>query len=112
MQEFQNLHRQARVVGQMDPKTAWELDEQLAQFSMMWPKMAEAFSVYAETLDRQIKIDPRLVAAFVQNIAAMNELHKHFSQTRKLYRQLYAQFLEQQGVRMPDRKGFFDQKAA
>lgn len=112
--EFQQVLRAASPLGELDPATAWELDEQLASFARMWPVMAAIFSNYAENLDRNVRIDPRIVAAFMAAVGQMNDLYKAFADTRMQYRLLYAKAFEQaeSSVRTPDRAGFWNRNAA
>lgn len=114
MQEFQRIVTAARPVAELDPRTAWELDEQLAAAAAMWPSLAETFAAYAENLDRNVKVDPRVVQAFMAGVSDIADLYRTFGQTRALFRRLYEHAFEQaeSPVRDISREKFWDASAA
>lgn len=113
-QEYSNLVRASQPVGALDPKTALELDAQLAALAHIWPAIADNLNRYAENLDRVVKIDPRVVSALMSANADVAGLARAFVQARQRFHVLYGPMLQaaQTATRMPDRKGFWDQKQA
>lgn len=114
MQEFRRIVQAAQPLAELDPATAWELDEQLAAYAALWPPLAEIFAAYAENLDRTLKVDPRVVQAFMGAVSEMTELYKHFGQVRMLFRRMYEPAFEQaeSPVRDITRERFWDKSAA
>lgn len=114
MKEFQQIVNAARPVAELDPATAWDLDEQLAAFAAIWPSLAEIFATYAENLDRSLHVDPRTVQAFMAGVSDMADLYRTFSQTRQLFRRLYKNAFDQaeSPVRDISRAKFWDASAA
>lgn len=114
MQEFQRIVNAARPVAELDPATAWELDEQLAAVAAIWPALAEVFASYAENLDRTLKVDPRIVQTFMAGVSEMADLYRTFGHTRALFRRLYEHAFEQaeSAVRDISREKFWDSTAA
>lgn len=114
MQEFQKVIQAAQPLADMDPGNAWELDEQFAAFASMWPKMAEIFASYGEHLDRDLKLDPRVVQVFYAATGSVSELFREFQGVRGLFRVLYADAFAQaeSNVRDISKEKFWDKASA
>ena len=112
-QETNQLVRAAHIVGEMDPKTAWELDEQLKGMANAMLALSENLGQWIETLD-SIKTDPRVTANASVAVGQAAEIVRTFAATRNVFRTLYAsQFAAaEQGVRQVNRQGFFDPRNA
>lgn len=111
--ETQQLIRASNGIGEMDPQDAWELDAELAGLSRAALVLTENLGQYIETLDR-IKVDPRVTAQAGIAVGQVAEVVRTFSQTRQLFRTLYAaQFAAaENGVRQVAKKDFFDPSRA
>jgi hypothetical protein len=112
-QETTALTRAANGVGEMDPRTAWDLDAQLAGMSTASLALGENVGQWIERLDA-IKTDPRVTGAVADATSQLAELAMTFARTRKRFRQLYAaQFAAaEDGVRPIHRPGFWDTRNA
>lgn len=111
--ETLQLTRAALTVGEMDPKTAWELDAQFQGMARSLFTLSEALGQWIETLDA-IKTDPRVTAQAGIAVGEIAEVVRTFTVTRQLYRNLYAaQFAAaENGVRQVQRQNFFNPNAA
>jgi hypothetical protein len=111
--ETQQLIRASNGIGEMDPQDAWELDAELSGLSRAALVLTENLGQYIETLDR-IKVDPRVTAQAGVAVGQVAEVVRTFSQTRQLFRTLYAaQFAAaENGVRQVAKKDFFDPSRA
>jgi hypothetical protein len=107
------LTRAANGVGEMDPRTAWDLDAQLAGMSTAALALGENVGQWIERLDA-IKTDPRVTGPVADATSQLAELAMTFARTRKLFRQLYAAQFEaaENGVRQIHRPGFWDTRNA
>lgn len=114
MQEFQHIVQAAQPLSQLEASNAWELDEQLAAFAALWPKLAEVFASYGEYLDRVLKVDPRVVQSFYSATGDMSELFRSFGGVRGLFRVLYADAFAQaeSNVRDISKEKFWDKANA
>jgi hypothetical protein len=111
--ETLQLTRAALTVGEMDPKTAWELDAQFQGMARALFTLSEQLGQWIETLDA-IKTDPRVTAQAGIAVSEIAEVVTTFTRTRQLYRNLYAaQFAAAEaGVRQVQRRDFFNPNAA
>jgi hypothetical protein len=112
-QETTALTRAARIIGEMDPATAWDLDAQLAGMSTAVLALAENVGQWIERLDA-IKTDPRVTGPAANAIAELAEVSGTFTRTRRTFRTLYAAQFEaaETNVRQIRRENFWDQNAA
>ena len=112
-QETTALTRAARIIGEMDPATAWDLDAQLAGMSTAVLALAENVGQWIERLDA-IKTDPRVTGPAANAIAELAEVSGTFTRTRRTFRTLYAAQFEaaETNVRQSRRENFGDQSAA
>ncbi|MDM4721332.1 hypothetical protein QTQ03_17615 [Micromonospora sp. WMMA1363] len=112
-QETTALSRAARVVGEMDPATAWDLDAQLAGMATAVLALAENVGQWVERLDA-MRLDPRVTGPTADAIAQLAEASGTFSRSRLAFRRLYAAQFEaaETAVRQVRRQDFWDQKAA
>lgn len=112
-QETTALTRTARVIGQMDPVTAWDLDAQLAGMATAMLALAENVGQWIEHLDA-IKTDPRVTGTAANAIAELAEVSGTFSRTRRTFRTLYAAQFEaaETNVRQIRRNDFWNPRAA
>ena len=112
-QETTALTRAARVVGEMDPATAWDLDAELAGMATAVLALAENVGQWIEHLDA-IKTDPRVTGSAANAIAQLAEVSGTFSRTRRMFRTLYAAQFEaaEQNVRQIRREDFWNPRAA
>jgi hypothetical protein len=107
------LARAARVIGEMDPATAWDLDAELAGMATAMLTLAENVGQWIERLDT-LKVDPRVTGQAANAIAQLAEVSGTFSRTRRTFRTLYAANFEaaETNVRQIRRQDFWNQKAA
>jgi hypothetical protein len=112
-QETTALTRAARIVGQMDPATAWDLDAELAGMATAMLALAENVGQWIERLDA-MKVDPRVTGQAANAVAELAEVSGTFSRTRRLFRTLYASNFEaaETNVRQVRRTDFWNQRAA
>jgi hypothetical protein len=111
--ETLQLTRAALSLGEMDPKTAWELDAQFQGMARSLFTLSESLGQWIETLDA-IKTDPRVTAQAGVAVGEIAEVVRTFTVTRQLYRNLYAaQFAAAEAnVRQVQRQNFFNPNAA
>jgi hypothetical protein len=112
-QETIALSRAARTIGEMDPRTAWDLDAELAGMATAMLTLAENVGQWVERLD-VIKVDPRVTGPTADAIAQLAEASGTFSRSRLIFRRLYAAQFEaaETNVRQIRRDDFWDQNAA
>jgi hypothetical protein len=111
--ETLQLTRAAITVGEMDPKTAWELDAQFQGMARSLFTLSESLGQWIETLDA-IRTDPRVTAQAGVAVGQVAETVRTFHVTRQLFRNLYAaQFAAAEAnVRQVQRQNFFNPNAA
>ncbi|GIE79060.1 hypothetical protein Aph02nite_50100 [Actinoplanes philippinensis] len=112
-QETIALARAARTIGEMDPRTAWDLDAELAGMATAMLTLAENVGQWVERLD-VMRVDPRVTGPTADAIAQLAEASGTFSRSRLIFRRLYAAQFEaaETNVRQIRRDDFWNQQAA
>lgn len=89
MAEMQQLVRAADSLIELVPATAEELDDTLSQLALAWTKVADSISGYAEMLDSEVRIDPRVTRSIYDGADTVASLGKAFRDARAQFRKVY-----------------------
>jgi hypothetical protein len=109
MSEIAGFVKAAELVAQMDPSNADEFDQMLGGLATAYLKIADSVAAWAEKLDAEVGIDPKVTAPMYHSADSIGEAGKHFRTSRQKFQSVYAPQLEAmgKGVRQPKRPDFF-----
>ncbi|MFB6726780.1 hypothetical protein ACFCV3_41805 [Kribbella sp. NPDC056345] len=115
MANLQQLVRAADNLADEHPDTAEDLEEMLGQLAMAFTKIADSITGYAEMLDSDIKIDPRVTRPIYDAADTVaTAVGRAFRDSRTTFRKVYEdQFAAMEsGARKVAVDGFWDAGAA
>ncbi|GAA2842386.1 hypothetical protein [Kribbella solani] len=114
MSNLQQLVRAADALADETPATAEELDDMLGALALTWTKVADAITNYAEMLDSDIRIDPRVTRPIYDGADDVAGLGRLFRDSRTAFRKVYeAEFdAMDSGARKVAVDGFWEAGAA
>jgi hypothetical protein len=107
MSELKPLVQAADRLADLVPESAGELDQVLAGLSVATLRIAEALAQFAENVDSEIGLDPRVSAPLYAMADQWSDSAAGGKQARQAFRSLYASQLENE-VRQPKVPGFFE----
>jgi hypothetical protein len=109
MSQIAAFVKAAEGIAQTAPATADELEQMLSGLTMAYLKIADLNAQWAEVLDAEVGIDPKVTMPLYRGSDAIAESAKAFRDSKHAFRTLYAAQLEQanNGIRQPKSPDFF-----